>query len=234
MKTVLFFSLLTLGAFAINAQTPVSATGYKNDAQSASDSVSPGGDPIITDADIRGFPVKGGRAKSGAPSSTYTRPDSKTRLKRYFNGMFGPVALGKTVVSAGYSTWRNSPEEWGPTWEGFGRRFASGLGKNAIKQTTAFALEEAFKLDSHFYRSNKKDFGGRFGEAILSTFTARKPDGKKVFGFPRIAGTYTASIIAAETWYPKRFDYKDGLKNGTISLGLNAAFNVVKEFFLKK
>ena len=42
-----------------------------------------------------------------------------------------------------------------------------------------------------------------------------------------------ASIIAAETWYPKRYDFKDGLKSGTFSLGMNAAFNLVKEIFKK-
>ena len=65
----------------------------------------------------------------------YIRPDSHTRVKRYVNGLFGPVTLAKNVATAGYATWRNSPEEWGDHWEGFGRRVASNLGKNAIKQS---------------------------------------------------------------------------------------------------
>lgn len=220
MKILLFFALFFSVLTCAFAQTPMP-------------SPSPTGSPAVTAKDIQDLPTNGGPAKL-VPAKTYTRPDSKTRFNRYAKSIFGPMALGKNVVSAGYSTWRNSPEEWGPTWEGFGRRFASGLGKNAIKQTTIYSLGEAFKLDSGFYRSTKKGVGGRLGDAFSSTFVARKPDGKKVFGFPRVAGTYTASIIAAETWYPKRFTFKDGLKNGTISLGLNAAFNVVKEFFLKK
>jgi hypothetical protein len=220
MKTFLFFVLLFSVSFSITAQDATQAEPQT------------GGDPLITDRDIKNFPVTTGSAANSA--STYTRPTSKQRLKRYGNSMFGPVALAKTVVSAGYSTWRNSPEEWKPTWEGFGRRFASGVGKNVIKQTTIYGLGEAFKLDSAFYKSEKKNVGGRLGDALLSTFVARKPDGTKVFGFPRIAGTYTSSIIAAEVWYPNRFDYKDGLKSGTISLGLNTAFNVFKEFFFKK
>jgi hypothetical protein len=165
--------------------------------------------------------------------NTYKRPDSKTRFKRYVKSVVGPVALAKNVVFAGYATWRNSPEEWGDNWEGFGRRFASGVGKSAIKGTTMYAMDEAFKLDSAFYRSKKTTVGGRLGDALVSAFTARKPDGRKVLGVPRIAGTYASSVIAAEAWYPKRFDYKDGLKSGTISLGLNAVFNVFKEFVRK-
>ena len=164
----------------------------------------------------------------------YERPDSKTRFKRYVNGMFGPVALGKSVASAGFSTWRNSPEEWGNHWDGFGRRLASSVGKNIIKSTVTYGLDESFKLDSHYYRSTKKDFGSKLSNALLSTVTARNKNGKRVFGFPRIAGTYSSNIIAAETWFPSRFDWKDGVKSGTVSLGLNAAFNVIKEFVLKK
>lgn len=132
----------------------------------------------------------------------YVRPDSEKRFKRYVKSVVGPMALARTTVSAGFSTWRNSPPEWGEKWEGFGRRFASSLGKSAIKNTTQFALDESFKLDSAFYRSKKTKFGGRLGDAIVSPFVAHDTKGKKVFGFPRVVGTYTANIIAAETWYP--------------------------------
>jgi hypothetical protein len=163
----------------------------------------------------------------------YVRPDSGTRFKRYVKGMFGPEAIGKNIVSAGYFTWRNSPEEWGDHWEGFGRRFASGMGKGVIKETTMYTLDEAFKLDSAYYRSKDKRVSARIKNALISPVTARDVHGKRVFGFPRIAGTYTAAIVAAETWYPARYSYKDGLKSGTISLGMSAAFNLVKEFIWK-
>lgn len=163
----------------------------------------------------------------------YVRPDKKTRQKNYIKSIFGPVALARTAVGAGIGTWRNSPEEWGGQWEGFGRRVASGLGKNAIKQTTIYALDESFKLDSRFYRSKNRSFGSKVKNALISPFTARTESGRRVFGFPRIVGTYTSSIIAAEAWYPKRYDFKDGLRSGTISLGMNAAFNLFKEFVKK-
>jgi hypothetical protein len=51
---------------------------------------------------------------------------------------------------------------------------------------------------------------------------------------PNLVGTYASNVIANEVWYPDRYDWKDGLRSGTISLGFNAAFNLVKEFILKK
>lgn len=164
----------------------------------------------------------------------YAPPTAKERQKRFVNSVFGPLALGKNVAWAGIGTWRNSPKEWGDKWEGFGRRVASNFGKNVIKQSTIYGLDEAFKIDSHYYRSQKKDVGSRVLNALISPVTARSRDGKRVIGISRIAGTYTSSIIAAETWYPDRFNYKDGLKSGTLSLGLNGFYNLVKEFVWKK
>ena len=107
------------------------------------------------------------------------------------------------------------------------------MGKKMIKQTTIYGLDEAFKIDSRFYRSEKKDIGSRITNALISPVTARRPDGKRVFGVSRVAGTYASSIIAAETWYPDRYSWKTGVRSGTISLGFNAAFNLFKEFVWK-
>lgn len=174
------------------------------------------------------------KTPSPQTSTPYVRPTAKKRFTRYVNGMFGPVGLATKAAGAGISTWRNSPAEWGDRWPGFGRRFASNVGKGIVKGTVTYGLDEAFQLDSHYYYSRKKDPGSRIKNALLSTVTARDKNGKRVFGFPHIAGTYASSIIAAEMWYPSRYNYKSGLKGGTISLGLNAAFNIIKEFIRKK
>lgn len=229
-KTSLFFVLIFLAtSFHANAQANAQRKLLPNPKVfiTESDAIKPGSAPVKTAQTIRA-------TRSKQQPTTYVRPTGKERFKRYVNSMFGPLALARTVAVAGYGTWRNSPVEWGDKWEGFGRRVASGLGKNAIKQTTIYALDESFKLDSRFYRSQKKDFGSRLGSALISPVTARNESGKRVFGFPRVVGTYGSSIIAYETWYPRRYDFKNGLKSGTISLGFNAAFNVFKEFVWKK
>lgn len=195
--------------------------------------------PVAKTSTQSEVPSKGSNSDNGSSSGAvqdekYVRPDSKTRFNRYVKSTFGPMALGKKVLTSGYSTWRNSPEEWGDKWEGFGKRFASSLGKSVIKNTTIYTLDETLKVDSRYYRSRKKDFGSKLGNALISPVTARNAEGKRVIGIPRIVGTYTASIAAAELWYPSRFDYKDGLKSATVSLGFNAAFNIIKEFVWKK
>jgi len=168
-----------------------------------------------------------------AAASTYIRPDKDVRVKRYFKGMFGPSALGYRVLTSAVLTWSNSPTEWGEHWDGFGKRYASATGTSIVKNTTKFGLEEAFKLDSHFYRSPSRKPSDRIKNAFISPFIARNEHGKKVFGFPHVVGTYTGTIVAAETWFPDRFDWKDGVKGGTVSLGADIVFNLIKEFIRK-
>ncbi len=178
-----------------------------------------------------------GAANADTASQTqngYTRPEPKQRLKNYVNSMFGPISLAQRAAQSGVGTWRNSPEEWGSGWEGFGRRFASGTGKSVIKNSAMYGLDEVLKVDSRFYRSEKRDVGSRIKNALISPVTARRPDGSRTIGIPRLVGTYTANVVAAETWYPARYDWKDGVRSGTISLGFNAAFNLIKEFVWKK
>ena len=168
------------------------------------------------------------------PTPDYVRPDPATRRKRFINSVVGPFALGRMVATAGIATWNNSPDEWGDHWEGFGRRVASNFGRNAIKQTTKFGLDEALKYDSHFYRSKSKSVGARVRNALISPVTARNENGKRVVGIPNLVGTYTAGIVSYEAWYPDRFGWKSGIRTGTVSLGFAAAFNLFKEFVWKK
>lgn len=199
---------------------PISETGSVD--SSASDDVIPAVVPVDRSSG------------SSAQNTWYKRPDAKTRGKRYVNSIFGVGSLVRTVSTAGLNTWRNTPEEWGTQWEGFGRRMASNFSRGAIQNSIMFGLDEALKLDSHYYRSQKRDAKSKIVNALISPVTARKPDGKRTIGIPRIVGSYTAAVIATETWFPERYNYKDGLKSATISFGFKAGYNLFKEFVWKK
>lgn len=173
-------------------------------------------------------------ASSTVPAQdNYVRPTADKRFKKYVGSMFGPWSIGRAVASAGLSTWDNKPEEWGPHWDGFGKRFASNMGRSIMKNTMMYGMDETFKLDSYYYRSKKRDFKSKVVNAMISPVVARQPDGKKVFGFPRVISTYASSVIVAETWYPGT-DWKDGLRNGSMTLLFNGGYNLLKEFIWKK
>ena len=142
----------------------------------------------------------------------------------------GPVRLGWSAADAGIGQWKNSPEEWGQGAQGFGKRYASSLGSNAIHQTVTYALDEALGLDTGFQKSNRTGFFPRFKDALVQNVTSRTRTGKRVISVPRFAGVYSGAIISRETWYPDRYSYKDGLRSGTTSLLEGFGLNLVREF----
>jgi hypothetical protein len=164
-------------------------------------------------------------------SGGYVRPNAKQRFNNYLSGVVGPYALLGTAAFAGVYHYRDLPQEWENDSRGYARRFASGLGIQAVRATTIYALDEAFRLDSNFYKSKRKKISERLADAVVSTYTARKPDGRRVFGFPRIAGNYAAMTVAYKTWYPERFGFKQAARDTVFSLGFDVGINIFREFF---
>lgn len=166
-------------------------------------------------------------------TSSYTFPTAEKRAKRYALNVVGPFAFGRAALSAGLDQWNDEPEEWGQGGKAYGKRFASNFGKNVIRQTVTYGLSEAFRLDTGFERSKRKGFWPRLSDALVQNVTSRTRSGKRVLSAPIFIGTYAGAVIPAETWYPSRYSYKDGLRSGTYSLAAGFGINVVREFIIK-
>ena len=163
-------------------------------------------------------------------TQTYVFPTHRERFNRYVKGTVGPFRLAWTAASAGIHQWEDHPEEWGQGMKGYGKRYASSFGQNAIQQTVTYGFDEAFGLDTGFEKSKHEDFGSRLKDALLQNITSRTKSGKRVISAPRLAGVYTGAIVSHETWYPERYSYKDGLRSGTMTLLTGFGINLIREF----
>ena len=165
-----------------------------------------------------------------SPTPAYVFPDNKERFKRYVKSSVGPFAVLRIAASAGLQQANDSPEEWEQGMKGYGKRFASGLGRNAIQQTVTYGLDEALDLDTGFEKSKRSGFFPRLKDALLSNITSRTKSGNRVLSAPRFVGVYTGAVVATETWYPERYSYKDGLRQGTGTLLTGFGINLIREF----
>jgi hypothetical protein len=162
---------------------------------------------------------------------TYTRPTEKTKLVNYFFDAYGPYPISGSALAAGISQLDNSPPEWRQGAEGYGRRFASDFGITAVTTTTRYALAEAFREDTLYYRCECKGFFPRLGHAVISTFTSRRgADGHRIFSFPSLVAPYAGTMTAVYAWYPNRFDAMDGFRMGNYSLLGYVGANIALEF----
>ena len=115
--------------------------------------------------------------------------------------------------------------------EAYGKRFGSNLAIAAVTTTTRYALAEAFREDTVYYRCECKGFFRRFQHAMISTVTARRgEDGHRQLSFPAIVAPYAGTMTAVYAWYPARYGPKDALRMGNYNLLAFAGENLALEF----
>jgi len=155
---------------------------------------------------------------------------SKEAFDGYLLSTIGPVPLLGEAAGAGIGQWMNSPKEWGQGWGAFGKRFGSNMGYNAVRQTITYGLGAALHEDSRYFGSHAQGFWPRTKHALVSTFTARHPDGSEKFAVSSVAGVIGGASISS-LWGPASWKGAGNIaENAGISFASTAAFNVVREF----
>lgn len=103
---------------------------------------------------------------------TYQPITGKQRINWFVKSTVGPLSLLAGVGSAGLSTATNTPPEYGPGWEGFGKRY----GMRLTGVSTGNAMEVGFgaiwKEDPRYFRVEHQPFKKRVKNVFTSTFTA--------------------------------------------------------------
>ena len=165
------------------------------------------------------------------PDIAYVRPTEKMKLRAYFFDAFGPYPILGAAAIAGVNQAEGTPPEWGQGGEAYGKRFGSNLAIAAVTTTTRYALAEAFREDTLYYRCECKGFFRRFQHAMISTITARRgEDGHRQFSFPAVVAPYAGTMTAVYAWYPARYGPKDALRMGNYNLLAFAGENLALEF----
>lgn len=228
-----------LPSYSQEVQTFQSAQAAQSTSEQTREDLKPGTSKSSEEvASTEGPKNKGavGSTQSGANQSpnhsAYVFPTKRERFNRYVGSVVGPFSLLSTGISAGINQWRDRPVEWEQGASGYGKRFASDFGRTAIQQTITYGLDTAMGLDTGFKRSNRKGFFPRMTDALAENITSRTRTGKRVISFPRISGIYASRIISAETWYPARYGFKDGLRSGTSFLLAGFGINLIREFII--
>jgi len=166
------------------------------------------------------------------PSLIYIRPTRSTRLRNYLFDSFGPYPIVGAGFVAGINQAYDTPPEWKQGAAAYGRRLGSNFGIAAISGTTRYALAEALREDTLYYRCECQGVFPRLKHAVISTFTARSgDDGHRVFAFSALVSPYAGTMTAVYAWYPDRFGAKDAFRMGNYNLLASIGGNIGLEFF---
>jgi len=172
-------------------------------------------------------------ASTSAAPSAYKPPVFKQRLLDYVDRSAGPVAEGGVALQAAIAQRTGEPEAWGHGGNAYGKRFAWAWSANWIAESTRFAACESFRLDSTFRDRSPAGVAPRVRRALATAFLARTRSGKVIVSAPSIAAPYAGAFYSVNAWYPGTPTWKQGLKAGSISLAMQPALNLLREFVFK-
>lgn len=162
---------------------------------------------------------------------TYRRPTERTKLRNYLFDTFGPYPVAGVVILGALNQADRTPPEWGQGAGAYGERVGSDFGIAMVTTTTRYALAEAFREDTIYYRCECQGVFRRLGHAVISTVTARHgDDGHRRLSFPSLVAPYAGTMTAVYGWYPSRYGVKDALRMGNYDLLAFMGGNIAREF----
>ena len=153
-------------------------------------------------------------------SSVSNQPiTNRQRLKWFVRSTVGPESLTAGLFTAGFGTGLDRPREYGPHWEGYGKRY--GMRFTGI--ATGNAMEAAFGSlwgeDPRYFRATGQSVKGRIKNVIVMTFMARQGNGTMAPAYARYIGT-SGNNFLSNTW---RADSESGVGDACLRTALGFA-----------
>ncbi len=154
----------------------------------------------------------------------------KQAFDLYLMDTIGPMPILGEAAGAAWGQWMNTPKAYGQGWDAFGKRFGANMGYNATRQTITYGASLPLHEDTRYFASHDSGFWPRTRHALVSTFTARHPDGSDRFSFANTGGVVGACMISS-IWGPPSWKGPGNIaENAAISFASTAVTNVVREF----
>jgi hypothetical protein len=120
-----------------------------------------------------------------AAQAPYRMISGKERVQWAARETFGPHSFLFGTLTAGIGTARNRPEEYGPHWDGFAKRYGMRFTGVASSHTIEAGLGAIWGEDPRYVRNRDLPFKQRLGNVFLFSFAARNRQGKLMPAYAR-------------------------------------------------
>jgi hypothetical protein len=154
------------------------------------------------------------------------------RLEWFSQSTVGPPSLIGGVISAGFGTLTNSPHEYGPHWDGFGKRYGMRLTGVASSNALEAGLGALWGEDPRYYRaSGDKAYGSRVAHIVKWTFVAADKNGNVRPAYARYVAI-SGSNFMSNTWREQsEADASHALERTALGFLSRMAGNTFAEFW---
>jgi hypothetical protein len=189
------------------------------------------GPRLAAGAQIKDTPDPASPRTPALENRAYQPISHNERLAWFVNSTVGPKSLAAGIVSAAWGTALNNPEEYGPHWAGFGKRYGMRLTGVATGNAIEAGLGEKWGEDPRYVRSMDDRPLHRFRHAATMVFVAHRADGHQAPAFARYTGIVGDNFISNMWRVPSESTASAALTRSVIGFGGRFASNVFDEFW---
>jgi hypothetical protein len=129
-------------------------------------------------------------------------PSNNKRLEWAFRATLNPGRIAGTAFSSAISTANNNPEEFGPGWPGFGKRFGTRMFNRTVQNIAEVEVGSLWNEDPRYYPLGQGSFGRRFLHVLKMTVAVRRTDGSFAPAYARYIAVPSVSALS-NAWRPE-------------------------------
>ncbi len=154
-------------------------------------------------------------------NSPVSRPPitNRQRLNWFVRSTIGPESLTAGLFTAGFGTGMDRPREYGPHWEGYGKRYGMRFTGIATGNAMEAALGSLWGEDPRYFRAAGQSVKGRVKNVVVMTFVAHQADGTLAPAYARYIGI-SGNNFLSNTW---RADSESGVGDACLRIALGFA-----------
>jgi hypothetical protein len=170
-------------------------------------------------------------AQSPTPKTTTLPPiDAAARVKWLASQNLAPTAILEDIAISAILTGTNTPEEYGPHWEGFGKRVGLAAADFGVLTVMEAGLGSLWGEDPRYERTVGQSFKSRLGHVIKMTFMANNKDGSLRPAYARYLALSGGSFLE-NAWTPdSQSSTGDAIQRAGYSFLSRMGGNAFKEF----
>jgi hypothetical protein len=167
-----------------------------------------------------------------ASASAKTAPPMTLSQKYVYavKDAFDPTRLLFITTRAAVDQASDNPKPWGGGGASYGARVASRLGSDLVNESIAFGVSAVDHEERRYFRLGENSSGwNRTRHAVRRAFIAQSEHGGEMIAYSNFISSFTTPFVA-QAWRPGGLRGSRELRSGSISLGMDAASNLWREF----
>lgn len=127
--------------------------------------------------------------------------DAGDRIHWFTRHSFGLGSQFTSLAVAGIATAHNTPEEYGPHWEGFGERYGLAVTHHVISSGLEAGFGSLWGEDPRYFRVPERSISGRLFHVFKMTFVTHNSQGREMPAYARFIAIPSTAFMA-NAWLP--------------------------------